>query len=230
MLETRGNSNWTAARPHGQTSRSSKLSIEGRVCDAELWSLTDRNWPGAAGHRARTCDRCPTHCGHSIPCGRGLRTAWECRSPSLAISDARHDRIDARRAFLLMMWFHRSTRGKLSHPLPFHSLARRGATKRDAPVRPIAWERKNLPSARLNPAIARQPAWMLDFALGIHRQLGNRPDGKFLAAARRDLFTVRFTVRLKGIPAIDLDRSRQTSRQTFACRINAPGPLCDSSR
>ena len=33
--------------------------------------------------------------------------------------------------------------GKLSHPLPFHSLARRGATKRGAPVRPIALERGN---------------------------------------------------------------------------------------
>jgi hypothetical protein len=47
--------------------------------------------------------------------------------------------------------------GRLSHLLPFHSLARGGATKRDAPVRPIAWELRNLPSARLNLSITRNP-------------------------------------------------------------------------
>jgi hypothetical protein len=51
-------------------------------------------------------------------------------------------------AFPLMMYFHRSTTGKSSRPLPFHCLARRGATKRDAPECLIAWERGNLPSAR----------------------------------------------------------------------------------
>jgi hypothetical protein len=61
-----------------------------------------------------------------------------------------------------------------------------------------------------NPSIARKPAWMLDFALEIYRQLENRPDGKFPPGTQRDIFTVTFTVRLKGIPAIDLDRSRQT--------------------
>ena len=106
-----------------------------------------------------------------------------------------------------MMYFHRSTSGKLSDPLPCHRPAQR-ITKRGQPVRRITRERKNLPSAQLNPSIIRYVAWMLDFALGIYRQPGKRPDGKTLAAARRDLFTVRFTVRLKGIPAIDLDRSR----------------------
>jgi hypothetical protein len=51
---------------------------------------------------------------------------------------------------------------------------------------------------------------MLDLAPGICRQLGNRPGGKFLAAARRDVFTVRFTVKLECIPPIDVDRSRRT--------------------
>lgn len=36
------------------------------------------HWPGAAGHRARTCDRCPTNCRHSTPSGRGLSTARAC--------------------------------------------------------------------------------------------------------------------------------------------------------
>jgi hypothetical protein len=58
-----------------------------------------------------------------------------------------------------------------------------------------------------------------------YRQPGNRPDGKFLAGIRRDYFTARFTVRLKGIPATDLDRSRRTSRWTFANQINALGPF-----
>ena len=51
-----------------------------------------------------------------------------------------------------------------------------------------------------------QPAWMLDFAPEIYRQLENRSDGKFSPGTQRNTFTVR----LKGIPAIDLDRSRQT--------------------
>lgn len=38
----------------------------------------DRFWPGAAGHRARTCDRCPTNCRHSTPSGRGFITARAC--------------------------------------------------------------------------------------------------------------------------------------------------------
>ena len=67
---------------------------------------------------------------------------------------------------------------------------------------------------------------MLDFALKIHRHLGNRPDGKSPSGTQRDILTVRFTVRLKGIPAIDLD----SSRQTFAHRINAFDPVSDSSR
>jgi hypothetical protein len=36
-----------------------------------------RNWPGAARHGAGPCGGCPTHCGHSIPSGRGLRTTRE---------------------------------------------------------------------------------------------------------------------------------------------------------
>ena len=61
-----------------------------------------------------------------------------------------------------------------------------------------------------NPSIARKPAWMLDFALEIYLQLENRPGGKFPPGTQRDILTVRFAVRLKGIPAIDLNRSRQT--------------------
>ena len=53
-----------------------------------------------------------------------------------------------------MMYFHRSTSGKLSDPLPCHCPAQR-ITKRGRPVRRIAWERKNLPSAQLNPSITR---------------------------------------------------------------------------
>ena len=119
--------------------------------------INDWFWPGAARHLSRPCGRCPTHPGHSIPSSRELRTARGCRSPGLAISDVRHDRIDARRAFPfpLMMWFHRSTTGKLSPPVSFYYLARRAATKRDGPARPIAWERRSLPSAQLNQAIAR---------------------------------------------------------------------------
>jgi len=44
-----------------------------------------------------------------------------------------------------------------------------------------------------------------DFALEIYRQLEIRPDGKFPPGTQRAIFTVGFTVRLKGIPAIDLD-------------------------
>ena len=45
-----------------------------------------------------------------------------------------------------MMDVHRSTTGKLSRPLLFRSLAQRSVKKRDAAVRRIAWECKNLPS------------------------------------------------------------------------------------
>ena len=106
-----------------------------------------------------------------------------------------------------MMYFHRSTSGKLSDPLPCHCPAQQ-ITKRGRLVRRIAWECKNLPSAQLNPSIARKPVWMLDPAPGIYRQPGNWPDGKFLTGPQRHIFTVKFTVRLKVIPAIDLDRSR----------------------
>jgi hypothetical protein len=54
----------------------------------------------------------------------------------------------------LMMYFHGSTSGKLSRPLPFRCPAQR-ISKRGPRVRCISWERKNLPSARLNPSIAR---------------------------------------------------------------------------
>jgi hypothetical protein len=53
-----------------------------------------------------------------------------------------------------MMYFHRSASGKSSDPLPCHCPAQR-ITKRDRPMRGIAWERKNLPSAQLNLPIAR---------------------------------------------------------------------------
>jgi hypothetical protein len=52
----------------------------------------------------------------------------------------------------LMVYFHRSASGKLSRPLPSLCPAQR-ISKRGP--RCIAWERKNLPSARLNPSIAR---------------------------------------------------------------------------
>ena len=81
-----------------------------------------------------------------------------------------------------------------------------------------------------NPSIARKPAWMLDFALEIYRQLENRPDGKSPPGTQRDIDTVRFTVRLNAIPAIDLDRSRQTSRQAFAPRVSAPDLLFNRPR
>jgi hypothetical protein len=67
---------------------------------------------------------------------------------------------------------------------------------------------------------------MLDLALETYRQLENRPDGTLPPGAQSDILTVRFTVRLKGTPAIDLDRSRQT----FAFRINTSGPVSDRSR
>jgi hypothetical protein len=49
---------------------------------------------------------------------------------------------------------------------------------------------------------------MLDFALEICRQLEDRPDGKFPPGTQRDILTVRLAVKLKGILAIDLDKSR----------------------
>jgi hypothetical protein len=90
----------------------------------------------------------PRTAGIQYPVAVGSVRLGSERSPRPAIADARRGWIDARGAFPLMMQFQRSTTGKLSDPLPFHSLARRGATKRDAPVRPLAWERGNLPSAR----------------------------------------------------------------------------------
>jgi hypothetical protein len=94
--------------------------------------------------------------------------------------------------------------------LPFPCPARsHQAGRTGAPYPP--WSARFTVSAP-NPSIARKPAWMLDFALEIYRQLENRPDGKLPPGTQRDIFTVRFTVKLKGIPAIDLDRSRQTSR------------------
>ena len=124
-----------------------------------------------------------------------------------------------------MMCVHRSTSGRLSRPLPFRSLARRNLNKCDAPVGHITCKCKDLPSVLINPSIARRPAWMLEFAPRIYRQPGNWPDGKSFPETQRDFFTVRFTVRLKGIPAIDLDRSRRLSRWTFANGINALGPF-----
>ena len=61
----------------------------------------------------------------------------------------------------------------------------------------------------------------------IYRQPGNRPDGRFPPGTQRDNFTVRFTVRLKGIPAIDLDRH---PGRHLPVRINALGPLFDRPR
>ena len=111
-----------------------------------------------------------------------------------------------------MMESHRSTTSKLPRPLPLHSLAQRGATQRDAPGPRYRLGARRFTVSTPNPSIARKPAWMLDFALEIYRQPENRPDGKSPPGTQRDVFTVRITVRLKGIPAIDLDRSRQTSR------------------
>jgi len=54
-----------------------------------------------------------------------------------------------------MMQFHILASGRLSRPLPVRSLARHSLKKRDAPVRHITWECKNLPSAPINPSIAR---------------------------------------------------------------------------
>jgi hypothetical protein len=53
---------------------------------------------------------------------------------------ARRDRSSEARS--LMMYFHRSTSGKLSRPLPFHCREHQ-ITKRGPPMRRIAWERKN---------------------------------------------------------------------------------------
>ena len=49
---------------------------------------------------------------------------------------------------------------------------------------------------------------MLDLAPGIYRQPRNWPDRKSFPGTQRDFLAVRFTVRLKRIPAIDLDRHR----------------------
>ena len=77
--------------------------------------------------------------GIQHPLAVGSVRLWTERPPRVDLSSERPP---------LMMYFQRSTTGTLSHPLPFHSLARRGAKKRDAPECPDAWERGNLPSAR----------------------------------------------------------------------------------
>ena len=65
----------------------------------------------------------------------------------------------------------------VSSPAPVHALARRGATKRDAPVRTIAWERADLPSTR-----------------PIRRSRGN-PHGCWISFSR---FTVNSKIDLTG--------------------------------
>ena len=120
--------------------------------------------------------------GIQCPVAVGSVRVWTERPPRVDRSSERSP---------LLMYFHRSTSGKLSDPLPCYCQAQR-IRKRGRPARRIAWERKNLPSAQLDQSISRQAAWMPD---------GNRLDGKFLAETRRDIFTVR----LKSIPAIDLE-------------------------
>ena len=132
--------------------------------------------------------------GIQCPVAVGSVRVWTERPPRVDRSSERSP---------LLMYFHRSTSGKLSDPLPCYCQAQR-IRKRGRPARRIAWERKNLPSAQLNQSISRQAAWMPDLAAGIYRQRGNRLDGKFLAETRRDIFTVR----LKSIPAIDLESSK----------------------
>ena len=129
--------------------------------------------------------------GIQCPVAVGSVRVWTERPPRVDRSSERSP---------LLMYFHRSTSGKLSDPLPCYCQAQR-IRKRGRPARRIAWERKNLPSAQLDQSISRQAAWMPDLAAGIYRQRGNRLDGKFLAETRRDIFTVR----LKSIPAIDLE-------------------------
>jgi hypothetical protein len=115
-----------------------------------------------------------------------------------------------------MMYFHRSTSGKLSRPLPFHCPAQR-ITKRGPPARRIAWERKNLPSARLDPTIARYRApllsaevcvvvWIWSSLLTLRQEARRRAN---IAAAVHDLNALRERLagaktRLRGAPEIDL--------------------------
>jgi hypothetical protein len=101
-----------------------------------------RALPATALARAAAVQRTA---GIQYPVAVGSVRGWTERSPRV---DRGSDRPP------LMMYFHRSTSGKLSRPLPFHCRAQK-ITKRGPPVRRIAWERKNLPSARLNPALAR---------------------------------------------------------------------------
>lgn len=107
-----------------------------------------------------------------------------------------------------------------SPALPFARSGRsRNARRTGAPYRLGA---RGFTVSAPDPSIARKPAWMLDFALEIYRQPGSRPDGKSPLETQRDTSTVRFTVRLKGIPAMDLDRSRETC----ILQGNALGPRC----
>lgn len=92
-----------------------------------------------------------------------------------------------------------------SPALPFRALARSHQTR---PTRaPSRLGARELTVSAPNPSIVRKPAWILDFSLEIYRQLMKRPGGKPRPVTQRDTLTVKFTVRLKGIPAIDLDRS-----------------------
>jgi hypothetical protein len=78
--------------------------------------------------------------------------------------------------------------GKLCRPLPFHSLARRGGTKRDTPVRPIAWERWNPP---------------VGLATYSHSIINGscKPLIRLVDASNRAGFTVRCTATSSGIPS-----------------------------
>lgn len=122
------------------------------LCERPLRSELRR-----AGDRLFVAGSCRPPRSYGRPLSNALRafnTQWPWApqgpgmSPSRAMSGRRRGWVDARRALPLMMSFQRSTTGKLSDPLPFHSLARRGGTKGDAPDCPFARERGNLPSAR----------------------------------------------------------------------------------
>ena len=95
----------------------------------------------------------------SLPCAAAVQRIAGIQCPvavgSVRVWTERPPRVDrsAERP-PLMMYFHRSTSGKLSDPLPCHCPAQR-ITKRGRPVQRIAWESKNLPSAQLNPSIPR---------------------------------------------------------------------------
>jgi hypothetical protein len=122
------------------------------------------------------------------PCGSGMKVANpghlrrssrpDRRSESVPVDDA-VPKINGRQV--------------ISSPaVPFPCSARSHETRcTGAPDRPGA--RKFAVSAP-NPSSARKPAWMLDFALEIRRQLENRPDGKLPPGTQRDILTVRFTV------------------------------------